>query len=64
MLQLEYILGGGVGTWSSSNLTVATVDGLTGAVTAVGAGTCDIIYTITGGCGESAKCPQDINCYS
>ena len=43
-------LGGtGVGSWSSDNTSVATVDA-NGNVTAVGEGTCNIIYTITGGC--------------
>ena len=45
------VLGGGTGTWSSSNLTIANVNAATGVVTAVGVGTCDIVYTITGGCG-------------
>ena len=41
------VLGGGTATWSSSDNSVATVDA-SGNVTAVGAGTADIIYTITG----------------
>gem|GEM_PF-2138405 len=45
------ILGNGTGKWSSSNTSVATVNPSTGEVTAVGAGTTNIIYTITGGCG-------------
>jgi hypothetical protein len=44
-------LGGGTGAWSSDNTSVATVNSSTGVVTAVGAGTCSIIYTVTGGCG-------------
>jgi uncharacterized protein YjdB len=36
------------GTWSSSNISVATVDS-TGAVTGVAAGTATISYTVTGG---------------
>lgn len=36
------------GTWSSSNTLVATVNTTTGLVTAVGAGTANIIYTVTG----------------
>ncbi len=44
------VLGGGSGAWSSSNESVATVDSLTGEVTAVSAGTVDITFTITGGC--------------
>ncbi|MBX2902541.1 MAG: Ig-like domain-containing protein, partial [Chitinophagales bacterium] len=45
------VLGGGIGAWSSSNGSVATVNPSTGLVTAVGAGTCNIVYTVTGGCG-------------
>ncbi len=44
------VLGGGTGSWSSSNTAVATVNSSTGLVTAVSAGTCNIIYTVTGGC--------------
>ena len=36
------------GTWSSSNTSVATVNAVTGSVTAVGAGTSNILYTVTG----------------
>ena len=43
--------GNGTGSWSSSNTSVATVNS-SGLVSAVGAGTCDIIYTISGGCGS------------
>ncbi|MGO4773864.1 beta strand repeat-containing protein, partial [Flavobacterium sp. W22_SRS_FK3] len=43
------VLGGGTGTWSSSNTAVATVDP-SGKVTGVSAGTTNITYTITGGC--------------
>jgi hypothetical protein len=43
-------LGGGTGAWSSTNTVVATVNS-SGVVTTVGAGTTDITYTITGGCG-------------
>ena len=53
------ILSGGVGAWSSSNSAVATVDA-TGLVTGVSAGTCDIIYTITGGCGGIASAQQSL----
>ncbi len=36
------------GTWSSSNTLVATVNAVSGMVTAVNAGTANIIYTLTG----------------
>jgi hypothetical protein len=52
------VLGGGTGTWSSSNNLVATVDPNTGLVTTVGGGTCNIIYTITGGCGGTKSAFQ------
>jgi gliding motility-associated-like protein len=45
------VLSGGTGVWSSSDTTIATVNSSTGVVTGIAAGTCDIIYTITGGCG-------------
>ncbi len=56
------IPGGGTGTWSSSNTAVATVS-VAGVVTAVSAGTCNIIYTITGGCGGvvSASAPLSVS---
>jgi hypothetical protein len=54
------VLGGGTGAWSSSNTTVATVIAGTGVVTAVGAGTCNIIYSITGGCGGTASAQQSL----
>ncbi|MGV8945884.1 MAG: LamG-like jellyroll fold domain-containing protein, partial [Lutibacter sp.] len=44
------ILGGGTGAWSSSNTAIATVNASTGVVTAVSAGSANIIYTVTGGC--------------
>ncbi|MBL0309112.1 MAG: Ig-like domain-containing protein [Bacteroidetes bacterium] len=40
------------GTWSSSNNSVATVNSSTGVVTAVGAGTANITYTVSG-CGST-----------
>ncbi len=56
------VLGGGTGAWSSSNTAVATVNS-SGIVTGVTAGSCNIIYTITGGCGGtlSAQEPITIN---
>ena len=39
------------GSWSSSNTSVATVNSTTGLVTALTAGTTNIIYTIIGNCG-------------
>jgi hypothetical protein len=51
------VLGGGTGSWTSSNNTVAIVD-QTGLVTAVAAGTCNIIYTITGGCNTTPSSSQ------
>jgi uncharacterized protein YjdB len=41
-----------VGSWSSSNTSVATVNASTGVVTAVGAGTTNITYTVNSGCGS------------
>ncbi len=38
------------GSWSSSNLTAATVGSLSGLVSGIAAGTADISYTIAGGC--------------
>jgi uncharacterized protein YjdB len=54
------VLGGGTGAWSSSNIAVATVDPITGLVTAVGAGTCNIIFTITGGCNGTPFAQQSL----
>ncbi|MBK7134350.1 MAG: Ig domain-containing protein [Bacteroidales bacterium] len=53
------VLGGGTGAWSSSNAAIATVDAA-GLVTGVSAGTCDIIYTITGGCGGVVSAQQSV----
>lgn len=41
---------GGVGTWSSSNVTVATISG-TGIVLGLTPGTAKIVYTVTNVCG-------------
>jgi len=49
------VLGGGTGAWSSSNTSVATVNTSTGEVSAAGTGTCNIIYTVTGGCGGTVS---------
>ena len=54
------VLGGGTGTWSSSNTAVATVNSLTGVVTGISAGTSNIIYTITGGCSGTKTAQQSI----
>ncbi|MEI6576037.1 MAG: Ig-like domain-containing protein [Bacteroidota bacterium] len=54
------ILGGGTGTWSSSNTAVATVNATSGLVTAVAAGTCNIVYTITGGCSGTKTAQQSL----
>ncbi len=53
------VLSGGTGTWSSSNPAVATVRA-TGLVTGVSAGTCNIIFTITGGCGVTVSAQQAV----
>ena len=47
------VTGGGTGTWSSDNTAVATVNS-SGLVTAVAAGTCNIKYSISGGCGSAS----------
>ena len=39
------------GTWSSSNMSVATIDNITGAITAIAAGTATINYSVTTGTG-------------
>ncbi len=43
------------GVWSSSNNSIATVDGSTGLVTGVSAGSVNISYTVTNGFGCSAS---------
>jgi hypothetical protein len=42
------------GSWSSSNVSAATVDPATGLITAVSAGLTDIAYTLSSGCGSPA----------
>ena len=54
------VLGGGTASWSSDNASVATVDPNSGLVTAIGAGTANIIYTISGGCNGTATAQQSI----
>ncbi len=49
-LALTDTFAGGTGTWSSSDMTIATVDAA-GVVTGVAAGTVDITYAVTNGCG-------------
>ena len=53
------VLGGGTGAWSSSNTAVATVNS-SGLVTGVSAGTCNIRYIITGGCGGTVSALQSV----
>ncbi len=53
------VLGGGTGAWSTSDATIATVDA-SGLVTGVANGSCDIIYTITGGCGGTKTARQSL----
>ena len=53
------VLGGGIGTWSSSNPAIATVSAA-GLVTGISAGTCNIIYTIAGGCGGNVAALKSV----
>ncbi len=53
------VLSGGTGAWSSSNAAVATVSAA-GLVTGISAGTCNIIYTITGGCGGTVSAQRSV----
>jgi len=55
------VLGGGAGYWSSDHTDIATVDASTGVVTAVNDGSCNIIYSITGGCNASPAAQQLLN---
>ena len=48
------------GTWSSTNTSVATVDMSSGLVTAVGAGTTDIVYTVSTGCNNPVSAMQTL----
>ena len=54
------VLSGGTGTWSSDNASVATVDPNSGLVTAVSAGSANITYTITGGCGGTVSASASV----
>ena len=54
------VLAGGTGAWSSSNTAVATVNAITGVVTTVSAGTANIVYTISGGCGGTVTAQKSI----
>ena len=54
------VLSGGTGAWSSSTPAIAAVNASTGLVTGVTAGTCDIIYTITSGCGGTVSAWQSL----
>jgi len=55
--------GGGTGVWSSSSPAVATVSAA-GLVTGISAGTSNIIYTISGGCGAIVAATANSNCKS
>ena len=57
------VLGGGTGSWSSSNTAVATVDSSTGIITGIAMGTSNIVYTITGGCSGTKTAQQAITIY-
>src|SRR5205085_250226 len=46
------------GSWSSSNTAVATVNAASGLVTAVAAGTTNITYTVSSGCGSPVSAFQ------
>jgi uncharacterized protein YjdB len=48
------------GSWSSTNNSVATVNATTGLVTAVAAGTTDITYTVTSGCGSPVSASRTL----
>src|SRR5207244_3631 len=48
------------GTWSSSNAAVATVNASSGLVTAVSAGTANIIYTVNSGCGSPVSAQKTL----
>ena len=54
------VLSGGTGAWSSTNPSVASVNPTSGLVTALAAGTTNITYTITGGCGGTSSAFQTL----
>lgn len=54
------VTAGGQAAWSSSDVTVATVT-QTGSVTGLSEGACNIIYTISGGCGETVSAQQSLS---
>src|ERR1051326_1677185 len=49
------------GSWSSTNTAVATVNAITGMVTAVGIGSTNITYTVSSGCGAPVSAFQTLN---
>ncbi len=52
--------GAASGTWSSNDVTIATVNASTGLVTAVNSGTTFIKYTVGSGCGSPAVAQQAV----
>ena len=46
--------GTGVGSWSSGNIAVGTIDALSGMVTGIAAGTTNITYMLSTGCAATA----------
>lgn len=53
------VSAGGAAVWSSSNVAIASVSPA-GSVTGLSAGTCQIIYTISGGCGDTLSAEQTV----
>ena len=52
------------GSWSSTNSVVASVNSATGLVTALSAGTTNITYTVTSGCGSPVSAFQTLTVMS